>query len=172
MPRVDTAFAEHPETAAAVRHTIGSAYASLGEVRKAAELHERTWRDYQDILGEDAPTTLRARYDMVRDQLVEGDFGPAQEHVRALAESLEGGHEIEGVLPEVLDLIAAHLDVRGGDAEALERGRQILDRAAETLGEGDETVMEMRSMHLRMLIGARSLEAAEPLARRQLELIE
>src|SRR5262249_23532613 len=59
--RVGDRFPDQPEVEAAIRGTLASAFAGVGEPARAAEQYDRVWAYQQATLGTDHPDTLMTR---------------------------------------------------------------------------------------------------------------
>src|SRR5262249_60435106 len=67
-----------PLTEAAIRHTVGRIYGSLGEYKKAELLLARAYELQPQHAGEDAPDTLDAAHYLARLYRYQSDFAKAE----------------------------------------------------------------------------------------------
>jgi serine/threonine-protein kinase len=162
---IDRAFADQPEIAAAVKHTVGSTYLRLGRYDEAEPLLESALEIRRTLFGPDDPSALETLTSLGGVLLFRGDYDAAEE---AFREVLEKRRAQLGEHPEVaasLNNLGLALNYRGRYEEAEPLYREALALRRKLLGDEHAAVAETMNNLAFLLHDQGDYEGAEELYR-------
>lgn len=163
VPKIDEAFAEQPEVAAAVRHSLGSCYASLGLSEEAVVLLREALSVRVELLGPAHLDVLETKRRLAELLFIAHEW---EECIRLITDVHEGWREAFGEDdPRTLDVLAdvGVCTFGGGEVDTgIEIVEGVLEICLEQLGESaDETIDSMRKLGTLYLARDRYAEALE-----------
>ncbi len=169
--RIHSELSQQPDAAAAIRHTIGKAYAAIGDLTAAQPQLEQALESDRQTLGAEAPETLAAMDDLAMLYYEQGKYNDAE---TLCAAALEGRRRVLGV--EHRDTLLsmsnmAEIDaIQGKYPEAESLCRETLDARTRLLGPEDpNTLTSMNNMaDLHFELGR--LDEAEPMFRNVIDI--
>ncbi|MHC4409470.1 MAG: tetratricopeptide repeat protein, partial [Planctomycetota bacterium] len=167
--RVSEALGEHPNSEAAVRETLGSAYRSLNLVVQAEAQMQLALRRYQELFGREDPRAIRLRSEL---SLVLRDLARDDEALATAADAHTDARKVLGA-DDPLTLTTANnhalmLKNDGQLEEAEQLYREILERRQRVLGEASPHTLVTTSNLGQMLREQGRLDESEDLTRRAL----
>ena len=169
--RIEGRFTDQPLVEAAIRHTIGQTYQTLGDYGKAQQHHERAWELAERHLGKHHSYTLVSMTNVAHAMAGQGRYVEAEELHQKVLEIRRrvAGPEHPDTLESMRGLANAIAD-QGRHEEAERRHRDVLKIQRRVLGpEHPDTLKSMND--LAITICERGLyKEAEKLFRNVLEI--
>ncbi|MEM8711333.1 MAG: tetratricopeptide repeat protein, partial [Planctomycetota bacterium] len=172
VERVDDTFAGFPETSATVRATLGAAFVALGQGEEASRLLSKALSEHEAVFGDQHPETLAIRADYAVHQMMTYRDAELLPLLEELADADFGEQERNSVhRVRMLGALNYHRAFLG-DAEALQKGQDVLDFAIAELGDEHHMTVTARNHLMSAMLGWNRFEEAEELAREQLRVLD
>jgi serine/threonine protein kinase/tetratricopeptide (TPR) repeat protein len=169
--KLGRSFADQPEVAAALRHTMGNTYAGLGLLDEAEPWLRQALQMRQDILGSEHLDVAASMHDLARLLKDKGEYEEAERMSRealAMRRRLLGSETVE-VAESVINL-GTILDDQGRYEAAEAQYRESLAIRRRLLGNESAEVAESLNNVAGVLHEQGDYEGAEPLYRESLAI--
>ena len=170
--RIEGKFDSQPPVEAAIRQTIGSAYADLGLFPEAAQQMTRALALRRRVLGSDHPDTLSSIDALGNLYLYTGNYGPAE---ALLTEALERRKRLQGARdPATLATMGGLATLAGlmqsDYARAADMLNRVLDVQRSALGEEHPDTLANMNNLASQYVNLGSYAPADALYRKVLEI--
>jgi serine/threonine protein kinase/tetratricopeptide (TPR) repeat protein len=169
--KIEERFADQPRVQAAILHTVGTAYFSIGEYQTARSLLLQSLEIRRRTLGDEHQDTLGSMHNLAGVYLQQGCFEEAETLIRHTLEIRRRtlGAEHQDTLAS-MDSLARAQSEQGRNAEAEILHQQTIEIERRTLGEEHpNTLISMHSLAIDFARQGR-FEEAETLNRHTLEI--
>ena len=169
--RIENRFSEQPLVEAAIRHAIGTAYASIGDYRKAEAHHQRAIELRRESAGAEAPDTLSSMNDLASAYWRQGRYGEAEKlYQKALEIQLRVLGQEDPQTLRTMNSLAIVYDDQARDEEAEELYAKSLEIQRRVLGEEHPDTLKSVSNLASLYSWLGRLEEAESLNMETLEI--